>query len=183
MLLAASPLGTKKHLARAAPSLPALVVRGAVVGPRWSSLATRFAPTPIAPLGHSLRCVGGRPSAAPAVTIVPDAAADPSSRCFVRQALFRASLQGGLVRSGVLGRGARCQRLRRFYRRRRPTTPPLLVSFLGFLGFCNWASAIGLLPFGQRLFKDGCSCVAVCLPRPHSARPEPPSSCSASSTS
>jgi len=72
----------EKAPAGIAPSLPALVVRGAVVGPRWSSLAARFAPTPIAPLGHSLRCVGGRPSAAPAVTIVPDAAANPSSRCF-----------------------------------------------------------------------------------------------------
>ena len=29
----------KKHLARAAPSLPALVFRGAVAGPRWSTQA------------------------------------------------------------------------------------------------------------------------------------------------
>ncbi|MDG0994271.1 MAG: hypothetical protein P8O22_06025 [Akkermansiaceae bacterium] len=53
--------------------------------------------TPIAPLGHSLRCVRGRPSAAPAVTSVPDAAADPSSRHFRSTSSLHSSLQGGLV--------------------------------------------------------------------------------------
>ena len=89
---------------------------GAVARPRWSSLAARFAPTPIAPLGHSLRCVGGRPSAAPAVTSCQARLQTLPVVAFVRQALFRASFQGGLGRCGVVGRGARCQRLRRFYR-------------------------------------------------------------------
>ena len=52
--------------------------------------------------GGSLRCFGHRPSAAPAVTKVPDAAADPSSRCF-RSASSLCCLLAGRARTRRLG--------------------------------------------------------------------------------
>lgn len=105
VLLAASPLGTKEHLARVAPSLPALVVRGGVSLGCMASFSGSFLTTSLSPdAAASLRCVGHRPSAAPATRKRSDAVADPSSRCF-RSASSLPRLLTGRARSAAVSVG------------------------------------------------------------------------------
>gem|GEM_PF-5451565 len=107
---------------------------------------------------------------------------------FVRQALSRASLQGGLERCGVCGRVAPRLLPSAGVKQRHPPTPQLLVPFFrSFLGTATGLLEESCFSLVRRFSKIGCSCVAVCLPRPHSVRPllraSLPSSCSAGFTS
>ena len=92
-----------------------------------SFFATSLSPDAAAPL----RCVGRRPSAAPAVRKRPDAVANPSSRHFRSTSSLHSSLQGGLgsLRC-VCVRGAPLVRFA-FLIEGAPPPPALRSNFLG----------------------------------------------------
>lgn len=131
---------------------------------RWSarsSSAAHSSPHRQSVAAASLRCVGHRPSAAPAVTKVPAAAANPSSRCFVRQALFAPPCRAGWITLRRVWACGACSCACGDLKRGCPPPPPLWFSFFGVLysgsdglTACN---QVGLLPVGQINFRNGCS--------------------------